>query len=59
MSDLGYTNKEQERLSISYNSLADYLKGIRAAIKMPSDNFANIGVKVDANIASSTPMCCR
>ncbi len=47
MSDLGYTNKEQERLSISYNSLADYLKGIRAAIKMPSDNFANIGVKVD------------
>ncbi|MGL4447849.1 MAG: glutamate--cysteine ligase [Shewanella sp.] len=47
MSDLGYTNKEQESLNISYNSLPEYLAGIRAAIKMPSANFANIGVKVD------------
>ncbi|QUN04818.1 glutamate--cysteine ligase [Shewanella yunxiaonensis] len=47
MSDLGYTNKEQEKLSISYNSLTEYLDGIRAAIKMPSQKFANIGVKVD------------
>ena len=47
MSDLGYTNKEQERLNISYNSLADYLEGINAAIKMPSASFEAIGVKVD------------
>ncbi|MDH1471430.1 glutamate--cysteine ligase [Shewanella sp. GD03713] len=47
MSDLGYTNKEQEDLNISYNSLPEYLAGVRAAIKMPSANFANIGVKVD------------
>ncbi len=47
MSDLGYTNKEQERLSISYNSLAEYLTGIQAAIKMPSAKFEAIGVKVD------------
>jgi len=47
MSDLGYTNKEQEDLNISYNSLPEYLAGIKAAIKMPSANFANIGVKVD------------
>lgn len=47
MSDLGYTNKEQEDLNISYNSLPEYLAGVNAAIKMPSTNFANIGVKVD------------
>lgn len=47
MSDLGYTNKEQEDLNISYNSLPEYLAGVNAAIKMPSANFANIGVKVD------------
>ncbi|MGI1946684.1 glutamate--cysteine ligase [Shewanella glacialipiscicola] len=47
MSDLGYTNKEQEDLNISYNSLPEYLAGINAAIKMPSVSFANIGVKVD------------
>ncbi len=47
MSDLGYTNKEQEKLSISYNSLNEYLVGIQEAIKMPSANFAQIGVKVD------------
>ncbi|QYJ80656.1 glutamate--cysteine ligase [Shewanella acanthi] len=47
MSDLGYTNKEQESLNISYNSLPEYLTGVKAAIKMPSANFANIGVKVD------------
>ncbi|MBV7316908.1 glutamate--cysteine ligase [Shewanella sp. NIFS-20-20] len=47
MSDLGYTNKEQERLNISYNSLAEYLAGIKRAIRMPSDEFANIGIKVD------------
>ncbi len=47
MSDLGYTNKEQERLNISYNSLAEYLVGIQAAIKMPSAKFEAIGAKVD------------
>lgn len=47
MSDLGYTNHEQDKLNISYNSLDEYLTGIRAAIHMPSDKFARIGVKVD------------
>ncbi|MGW7678866.1 glutamate--cysteine ligase [Shewanella sp. S23-S33] len=47
MSDLGYTNKEQEDLNISYNSLPEYLAGVNAATKMPSANFANIGVKAD------------
>ncbi|NRD74860.1 glutamate--cysteine ligase [Shewanella sp. VB17] len=47
MSDLGYTNKEQEQLDISYDSLEKYLIGIKAAIDKPSKNFEDIGVKVD------------
>ncbi|MCL1149723.1 glutamate--cysteine ligase [Shewanella ulleungensis] len=47
MSDLGYTNKEQDTLNISYNSLPEYLEGVGAAIKMPSKKFAQIGVNVD------------
>ncbi|MGX9462003.1 glutamate--cysteine ligase [Shewanella sp. A14] len=47
MSDLGYTNKEQDTLNISYNSLPEYLDGVGAAIKMPSKKFAQIGVNVD------------
>ncbi|GGI80606.1 glutamate--cysteine ligase [Shewanella hanedai] len=47
MSDLGYTNKEQEQLDISYDSLDKYLIGMKAAIRKPSKNFEAIGVKVD------------
>ncbi|MCL1127178.1 glutamate--cysteine ligase [Shewanella surugensis] len=47
MSDLGYTNQEQERLNISYNSLPQYLEGMKAAINMPSANFEKMGVKVN------------
>ncbi|WP_394146811.1 glutamate--cysteine ligase [Shewanella atlantica] len=47
MSDLGYTNKEQEQLEISYDSLEQYLQGMNTAINMPSANFEKIGVKVD------------
>ncbi|MCL1104195.1 glutamate--cysteine ligase [Shewanella algicola] len=49
MSDLGYTNKEQDTLNISYNSLPEYLEGVGAAIKMPSKKFAQIGVNVDGD----------
>ncbi|MCL1080228.1 glutamate--cysteine ligase [Parashewanella spongiae] len=47
MSDLGYTNKEQDTLGVSYNSLPDYLDGMKKAIKMKSQKFADIGVKVN------------
>lgn len=47
MSDLGYTNKEQEQLDISYSSLSEYLAGLKKAIKLPSDKFAEIGIKSD------------
>ncbi|GLS82786.1 glutamate--cysteine ligase [Paraferrimonas haliotis] len=47
MSDLGYTNKEQYELGISYNSLEHYLETVSRAIRKPSKEFAKIGVKVD------------
>ncbi|WP_299490502.1 glutamate--cysteine ligase [uncultured Shewanella sp.] len=49
MSDLGYTNQEQECLNISYNSLPEYLEGMQSAINMPSIHFEKIGVKVDGD----------
>lgn len=45
MSDLGYTNKEQADLQITYNSLDDYVTRLRRAITTPSQRFAKIGVK--------------
>ena len=47
MSDLGYTNKEQASLGITYNSLQEYVAGLRKAITTPSQQFGKIGVKVD------------
>lgn len=47
MSDLGYTNKEQASLGITYNTLQEYVAGLRKAITTPSQQFAKIGVKVD------------
>lgn len=46
MSDLGYTNQEQAELRITYNSLDDYVQGLRRAVSTPSERFARIGVKV-------------
>ncbi|MBP59675.1 MAG: glutamate--cysteine ligase, partial [Idiomarina sp.] len=46
MSDLGYTNKEQATLKITYNSLQEYVSGLRKAITTPSQQFSKIGVKV-------------
>ncbi|WP_016956782.1 glutamate--cysteine ligase [Catenovulum agarivorans] len=42
LSDLGYTNKAQAALSIRYNNLAEYIHGLKQAIKMPSADFAHI-----------------
>lgn len=46
MSDLGYTNKEQATLKITYNSLQEYVEGLRSAITTQSQEFSKIGVKV-------------
>jgi glutamate--cysteine ligase len=47
LSDLGYTNSAQSVLRIGFNSLEQYLEGLRKAIHTPSDEFARIGVKVN------------
>ncbi|MBW3694127.1 glutamate--cysteine ligase [Vibrio sp. T187] len=47
LSDLGYTNSAQSSLRIGFNSLNQYLEGLNTAIRTPSQEFAEIGVKVD------------
>jgi len=47
LSDLGYTNKSQSNLGITYNHLATYIDGLKRAIITPSAEFAALGVKVD------------
>lgn len=45
LSDLGYTNKSQSGLGITFNNLPDYVKALKAAIKTPSEEYAKMGVK--------------
>ncbi|WP_228517482.1 glutamate--cysteine ligase [Aliidiomarina indica] len=45
MSDLGYTNKEQAALKITYNSLEAYIDGLRNAVFTRSEQFAGIGIR--------------
>lgn len=46
LSDLGYTNNAQSVLKIGFNSIEQYLDGLNSAIRTPSAEFAEIGVKV-------------
>lgn len=45
MSDLGYTNREQAELGILYNSLSEYVDGLRCAVFTPAERFVAIGVR--------------
>ncbi|AOM40924.1 glutamate--cysteine ligase [Xenorhabdus hominickii] len=45
MSDLGYTNKSQRDLDITFNNLNTYVEGLKKAIYKPSVDFAKIGIK--------------
>lgn len=47
MSDLGYSNKNQSRISISLNSLDEYIRDLSHAICTPEPSYEKIGVKVD------------
>jgi glutamate--cysteine ligase len=47
MSDIGYRNSTQARLSISANSLQDYVAGLTAAVTTADPRYAAIGVFVD------------
>jgi len=45
LSDLGYTNKSQNSLGITFNNLPDYVTALKNAIKTPSEQYAEIGLK--------------
>ncbi|APW45335.1 glutamate--cysteine ligase [Rhodoferax antarcticus] len=45
MSDLGYQNHAQDKLAISFNTLADYAQGLEAAIRTPDPYYAEMGVR--------------
>ncbi len=45
MSDLGYTNREQAELGITYNSLDEYVDDLRRAVFTPAARFVKIGVR--------------
>ncbi|SQC44320.1 glutamate--cysteine ligase [Klebsiella pneumoniae] len=40
LSDLGYTNKSQSNLGITFNDLHEYVAGLKRAIKTPSEEYA-------------------
>jgi glutamate--cysteine ligase len=47
LSDLGYTNKSQSNLGITFNNLEDYVTALKRAIKTPSEEYAKVGLKKD------------
>jgi glutamate--cysteine ligase len=49
MSDLGYQNHAQDKMAISFNSLADYAQGLEAAIRTPDPYYAQMGVREGAH----------
>lgn len=47
MSDLGYTNKSQSNLAITFNNLSDYVAGLKRVTHTPSEEFVQLGIKVN------------
>jgi glutamate--cysteine ligase len=47
MSDIGYRNKDQARLGISANSLAEYVAGLVSAVTTIDPRYEKIGIVVD------------
>jgi glutamate--cysteine ligase len=47
MSDLGYRNRNQAGLSVSVNSLDEYIRDLSRAISTPHTPYEKLGVKVD------------
>lgn len=45
MSDLGYQNRAQDQLQISFNSLAEYTQALEAAIRTPDPFYEKLGVR--------------
>ncbi len=47
MSDIGYRNRNQAGLSVSVNSLEEYVSDLTRAISTPSPAWEALGVKVN------------
>src|SRR5579863_8457070 len=47
MSDVGYRNKNQATVSVSVNSLSDYVRDLSKAISTPYPPYQKLGVKVE------------
>ncbi len=47
MSDIGYRNKNQATVSVSVNSLGEYVRDLSRAISTPFPAYEKLGVKVD------------
>ena len=47
MSDIGYRNKNQAGVSVSVNSLEEYVRDLSRAIGTPFEDYERLGVKVD------------
>jgi glutamate--cysteine ligase len=47
MSDIGYRNKNQATVSVSVNSLEEYVRDLSAAISTPYPPYEKLGVKVN------------
>ncbi|MDD2926446.1 glutamate--cysteine ligase, partial [Rhodoferax sp.] len=45
MSDLGYQNRAQDKLAVSFNSLAEYTAALEAAIRTPDPFYEELGVR--------------
>lgn len=45
LSDLGYTNKSQSQLSITFNCLEEYVRGLKKAIKTPFSDYQKMGMQ--------------
>lgn len=45
MSDLGYQNRAQDSLHVSFNSLTEYTQALEAAIRTPDPFYTELGVK--------------
>jgi glutamate--cysteine ligase len=47
LSDLGYQNKIQSTINISYNSMDEFLRTMQQAVHTPVPEYSNIGIKKD------------
>ncbi|VFP84381.1 Glutamate--cysteine ligase [Candidatus Erwinia haradaeae] len=45
LSDLGYINRSESSLDITFNNLSEYISSLKTAIQTPSEEFVAMGIK--------------